>query len=113
YPLLGCDPLVPSYCAYPFPSNVYTLEDATTPTGRRVHLLPENMPRHTLDGHPDPGPWNRLDGFSTAMAIMAQFPGLTPTSIGNVASSVTIERSLDDDSPTVLLEAATGRRVAH
>jgi hypothetical protein len=113
YPLLGCDPLVPSYCAYPFPSNVFTASDATSPTGRRVHLLPEAMPRHSLDGHPDPGPWNRLDGFSTGMAIMAHFPELTPAALGNLPSSVSIERSLDDDCPTVLLEAATGRRVPH
>ena len=113
YPLLGCDPLVPSYCAYPFPSNVYTVPDESSATGRRVHLLPENMPRHTLDGHPDPEPWNRLDGFSPAMAIMAQFPGLTADALGNLPSSVTIERSLDEDCPTVLLEVSTGRRVPH
>jgi hypothetical protein len=114
YPLLGCDPLVPSYCAFPFPSNVFSAADATSPTGRRVHLLPDAMPRHNLPaGHPDPAPWNRLDGFSPGMAIMAQFPELTPGALGNLPSSLTIERSLDDDCPTVLLEADTGRRVPH
>lgn len=113
YPLLGCDSLVPSHCAFPFPSNVHTVTDATSATGRRVHLLPEAMPRDSLGGHPAPDPWNRLDGFSTGMALLAHFPEVTPATLGNLASSVTIERSLEDDSPTVLIEAATGRRVPH
>ncbi|MGD8317729.1 MAG: hypothetical protein PVH76_08270, partial [Myxococcales bacterium] len=25
YPLLDCDPLVPEFCGYPFPSNVYSV----------------------------------------------------------------------------------------
>ena len=36
YPLLDCDPMVPEFCGYPFPSNVYSTEDDTTATGRRV-----------------------------------------------------------------------------
>ncbi|MEM7436068.1 MAG: hypothetical protein AAF436_13005, partial [Myxococcota bacterium] len=36
YPLLDCDPLVPEFCSFPFPSNVYAVDDDTTPTGRRV-----------------------------------------------------------------------------
>ena len=27
WPNIACDPLVPSYCGYPFPSNVMTVED--------------------------------------------------------------------------------------
>ncbi len=36
YPHLDCDSLVPEFCGYPFPSNVYTVEDANTVTGRRA-----------------------------------------------------------------------------
>ncbi len=35
FPLL-CDPLVPSFCGFPFPSDVYAIDDDTTVTGKRV-----------------------------------------------------------------------------
>lgn len=115
WPLLGCDPLVPSYCAAPFPSNVFTVEDANTATGRRVEMAEELMPADGSGNRPDPAPWNALDGFSPGIAISTHFPDVTPDSLtaSNVATAITIERSLEDDSPTVLLNAATGERVPH
>ncbi len=38
YPLLACDPLVPSFCGYPFPSNVTTIADAT-----RIAVIPTSF----------------------------------------------------------------------
>ena len=35
---LECDPIAPAYCGHPFPSNVFTVADSSTPTGRRVQL---------------------------------------------------------------------------
>lgn len=115
WPLLGCDPLVPSYCTAPFPSNVFTVEDDTSPTGRRVSLAQELFPADNMDRRPDPAPWNELDGFSPLLAISAHFPELTAASLtaSNVATATSIARSMDDDSPTVLLNAATGERVPH
>ena len=115
WPLLGCDPLVPTYCAAPFPSNVYTVEDAATATGRRVEMAEELMPADASGNRPDPAPWNALDGFSPGIAISTHFPDVTPDSLtaSNVATATTIGRSLEDDSPTVLLDASTGERVPH
>ncbi|MEM6293863.1 MAG: hypothetical protein AAGA54_21485 [Myxococcota bacterium] len=115
WPLLGCDPLVPTYCAAPFPSNVFTVEDPATGTGRRLEMAAELMPVDVAGAAADPAPWNRLDGFSPGIAISNHFPDVTPDSLtaSNVATAVSIERSLDDDSPTVLLNAATGERVPH
>ena len=115
WPLIGCDPLVPSYCGAPFPSNVYTVEDANTPTGRRVQLAPELMPEDTAGLRALPDPWNQLDGFSPGSAISAHFPGLTQAGLemSGIADAVTIERSLEDLSPTVLLDAETLERVPH
>jgi hypothetical protein len=115
WPLLGCDPLVPSYCAAPFPSNVFTVEDSSTPTGRRLQLDQALLPIDAAGLRALPDPWNELDGFSPHLAISAHFPGLTQPDLdaSNVATAVTIERSLDEDSPTVLLDVTTGERVPH
>ncbi len=77
WPNLGCDPLVPSYCGYPFPSNVYSVADPGTPTGRRLRLLPEIMPIGSNQGVSLPDPVNRADGFSSSAALLAHFPGAT------------------------------------
>ena len=115
WPLLGCDPLVPSYCSAPFPSNVYTVEDESTATGRRVEMAQELIPVDAGGNSPMATPWNELDGFSPGIAIAAHFPTLTQSSLeaSGAASATTIPRSLEDDSPTVLLDASTGERVPH
>src|SRR5690349_4252624 len=77
YPNLACDPLVPSYCGFPFPSNVYSVDDASTETGRRVSFLPEGMPASTEAYVPSPDYWSKSDGFSPGSAMVAHFPGAT------------------------------------
>ena len=44
WPNIGCDPLVPSFCGYPFPSNVHTLPDPDAPTELVVNILDEVVP---------------------------------------------------------------------
>src|SRR5262245_31177188 len=46
WPTLDCDSLVPEYCIYPFPNNVFTAADAATPTGRRLALVSTSLPIH-------------------------------------------------------------------
>lgn len=104
YPLLDCDPLVPEYCGFPFPSNVYTIEDPTTPTGRRVRFGEE-----MLRGN-DSTPWDYSDGFSAGTPIMTQLNGATGKELGG---QLDIEQSLGADSPTMLLDAETGELVPH
>lgn len=104
YPLLDCDPLVPEYCGFPFPSNVYTVEDPATATGRRVRFGEE-----MLRGN-DSTPWDYSDGFSAGTPIMTQLPGATGKELGG---SQNIEQSLSPASPTMLLDAETGELVAH
>jgi len=100
-----CDPLVPTACALPFPSNAWTVADGTTPTGRRVEFGSATLP-----GPADPAPFRLSDGFSPGAGIMTHLPGATTTGL---PSPLTIVRSLEADSPTVLIDAATDRRVAH
>jgi hypothetical protein len=120
-PLLGsdCDPMVPddptgqSYCGLPFPSNVYLLDDPTgkNPSGKSVRFGETTLPKPAnLDEPCRPDLLYDHDGFSTAQAPMTHLPR---ASADGCATPHDLERSLDDDSPTVLLEAETGRRVPH
>src|SRR5688500_12727691 len=59
WPHLECDPLIPSYCAFPFPSNVYTVADSTTPTGRRVRLRANTLPVAASGTRVSPDPWDK------------------------------------------------------
>lgn len=111
-PLLGadCDPLVPSHCGFPMPSNVYLADDATTKTGKRVAFGATTLPAYK-SGHPnDPKDWADHDGFSPGMTPMTHMPGAT---IRGLPTQDTMALSIGADSPTVLMEADTGVRVAH
>jgi hypothetical protein len=107
---LACDPIAPAYCAHPFPSNVFTTADDTTATGRRVALSSEMMPVSYYGGTADPSAWAGLDGFSPGTPMHVHMPG---ASSAGLPTASTIERSLEPDSPTVLLDAETGELVAH
>ena len=104
YPLVDCDPLVPEFCGYPFPSNVYTVADSETPTGRRVSFSRELM----IDN--DPTPWNASDGFSAGSPILTFLPGMA---VGQFGGPDDIDASLSDQSPSILLDAETGERMPH
>lgn len=110
WPNLDCDPLVPAYCGYPFPNNVFTVADARAPSGRRLALSRAAMPP-TNDGFQgEPGAFNDRDGFSPGGTILAHIAGATATGL---VGPLNIGESLGDASPTVLLDATTGERVPH
>jgi hypothetical protein len=110
YPNLACDPLVPSYCGFPFPSNVYSVDDPTTETGRRVAFLPEGMPLANTDYVPSPDYWSKADGFSPGSAIVAHFPGATAEGLPTLE---TLGDSLLPSSPTLLLDVDNASFVLH
>jgi hypothetical protein len=106
-----CDPTADG-CLLPFPSNHLTVADPTTPTGRRVEFAQASLPATNGGIQADPGPWNDLDGFSPSAALLLQIPDVDLAASG--AAPVTdLAPSLDADSPVVLLDATTGRRLAH
>ena len=109
-PPLGCDPLTPSYCGFPYPNDYWTLADATTVTGLRLALPEVTMPSNRNGVQSTPGAFNEMDGFSPGIAAMTHFPGAT---VEGLATPNSIEDSLSPDSPTVILNAATGERLAH
>jgi hypothetical protein len=107
---LDCDPIAPSYCGFPFPSNVFTTADPASPTGRRLKLSAVAMPVSYYGQAVDNTAWDRLDGFSTSGGILVHLPGATSAGLPTVFD---IETSLSEDSPTILLDTETGERVAH
>jgi hypothetical protein len=112
----GCDPLIEERCILPFPSSRFLVPDASTPTGLRVHYGANALPKNVGGKHVDPTDWNTLDGFSPAPMIMALFPDTgAPVDLtaSGVAPQTDFARSLDDDHPIVLMQAATGERVLH
>lgn len=113
----GCDPIVAAaYCGYPFPSDAFTIADPTSATGRRVRFhRTRMMPLRYADSgassyYQDPTLFDDFDGFSPGSELLFNlgFVDLTGT-----ASITDVSRSLDADSPTVVLDAETGERVAH
>lgn len=97
-------------CGFPFPSNVYLVDDPKTPTGHRIAFGPTTMPA-TAAGKPmNPKVFERQDGFSQGAFAATYLPGATATGLPGPWS---IEKSLEPSSPTVVIDADTGERVAH
>jgi len=108
-----CDFLIPEKCLLPYPSSVFLTPDSTTVTGYRVTYPRDAMPATTGGTHINPAEWNTLDGFSPGPIIEALFPQGIDLEASNVAQITNIQRSLDADSPIVLINATTGEHVLH
>ena len=107
----GCENLNPIACAFPWPTDRYLEPDDDTPTGYRLAYTSEFLPDAMDTDSFDFAPFQRLDGMPTAPQIMTLFQ--RPADVSDVASWQDIQRSLDEDSPTVILDLETGERVAH
>jgi hypothetical protein len=105
-----CDPLVPQHCGLPFPSNVYLVADDATKTGRHVEFGPTTLPKNAQGVQAGPAEFEKCDGFSPGDALMTFLPGAT---IGGLPSPLSIAASLEKGSPTILLDASTGKLVPH
>lgn len=111
-----CEILNGAACLLPYPSSRF-LEPADTATGFRLAFPLSGMPMQ--QGRPFPvEPFHRMDGFSPTVGITMHFPqGVDPELSG--ASRLLAEtrthdlRSLDADSPSLLLDAETGEPVLH
>ncbi len=109
-PPFGCDPLTPSYCAFPYPNDYWTVADSTTVTGLRLALPDVTMPATRAGVRSNPDAFNEMDGFSPGIAAMTHFAGAT---VMGLATPDSIQDSLNETSPTVILNTTTGERLAH
>ena len=107
----GCDDLVPQVCILPWPSDAFLAADPERETGFHVEYTPEAVPHADAAPPLDPEPFRLLDGHSPASQLMTLFDALPDLSAS--AGELDIGRSLDADSPTVILDLDTGERVAH
>nr|WP_230421203.1 hypothetical protein [Actinomadura soli] len=103
----GCDPIDPAACLLPFPSDWYTVRDARTQTGRRVHM--GATVKNALGAPISPGEWNRADGFSPGSMLLSRVPGVDLARSG-AAPITDIGASLRRDAPIVIVDTATGER---
>ncbi len=106
-----CNPLGGARCITPWPSAIYQADDATTASGRRLAIPVGALPTN-IDGIPiEPGPYNKLDGFSSAAPLVTAFEtGVDPT---NLVPFTDYGASVTPASPTVLIDLSTGELVPH
>ena len=55
---VACDPLDPSACLYPWPNDHFTRADPTSPTGKRLALRDEWMPKNRFGKPVSSAPYN-------------------------------------------------------
>ncbi len=106
-----CNPLGGVGCITPWPSAIYLRDDATSPTGVRLDLAPGAFPISADDIELDVSLFNDRTGFSPAAQIFTVFP--EGVDDGNLVFHDAIGDSLEDGSPTVIVDMETGERVAH
>ena len=95
-----CDPLTPTYCALPWPSDLYLRPHHDTQTGLHLAFGPTTLPA-TIDGdHIDPKPYERLDGYGPSSALLVHFPGLD---LSDLPSEGDLSGSLAPDAAIVWL----------
>ncbi|HVP30288.1 MAG TPA: hypothetical protein VMW35_14125 [Myxococcota bacterium] len=112
-----CDVLNDAECLLPYPSSKF-LVPAHTPTGYRLQIPQVAMP--SQNGKPlSAAPYDVLDGYSPTAQVLMHFPGggvdpvLSDAPRIDPTTRTYDDRSLDADSPTVLIDADTGERILH
>jgi hypothetical protein len=111
--LAGCDPIDPSLCLLPYPNDYFTRPDPTSATGLRLNIRSIDTPRNQAGQPTVTTDWNRLDGFSPGSPIVTHVPGMdNPQAFANSTppTNINIARSLEADSPIVVIDANTGER---
>ncbi len=100
-------------CLFPWPSDHYTVDDATAPTGRRLNLSIDSAPANAQGVHIDPSGINQSDGFSPGESIVTRIPGLdNPTAFQKTGAVplTDMDQAFAPNQPIVLIDASTGQR---
>lgn len=109
WPPTPCDPLVPEFCSLPWPNDYWLQKDENY---NPINLVFDeiNLPITKNGITTNPTYWNTLDGWAPLPSIMAYWDNL---SIDNCARFWNISQSNDENSPIIIMEADTGKRIAH
>jgi hypothetical protein len=112
----GCDVLLTAPighdCLLPWPNNAFTVASKKSPTGRQLAVSSTLDPTNVKGVHVATTYINHGDGFSPGSVIMTYVPNLDLVA-SHIASSTDIGSSLDSNSPIVLFDTATGKRVPY
>jgi len=109
----GCNPVAFEHdCLFPFPSDVFLVEDAARTSGRRVHVGGAAMIMHPTAGPIDPVAQFPADGFSVHPPIMIRHVDGFSTE-GLIFHTDDVYATLTPESRTILLNADTGEPVLH
>jgi hypothetical protein len=98
-PAPDCDPLMPSWCALPFPSGRFLVDDASTATGKRLQFGPTTLPSNGQGFHIAAEPFARMDGYAVSTSILVHYPGVD---ISALAHEDDLAPSLAADAPIAL-----------
>jgi hypothetical protein len=104
-----CDPLVPEQCMLPFPNDYFTVADAGSPTGLRIAFTPEGLPKNLSAVPLESAELNRADGFSPGSALLLWLAS-ADLALSDAPAIDDIGRSLEPDSPIVIVDARSGKR---
>ncbi len=105
----GCNYFMTSdECYLPYPSAVFQIEDATSPTGVRVNYPDDTIPTGIMPSI-DMGPTNTADGVSPAGPILVHFGvDIEPTQL---IGQYELYKSFYADAPIALFNYESGQRV--
>jgi len=112
-PAADCQPYSSTPCLLPFPDNRLTRPDRTSPTGLRVDLPQNAMPKNKAGQRVDPTQYNRNDGFSPGSAMIVHVPGLDNAKAFAKTGAVgllNMSRAFAKGQPIVVIDERTGRR---
>jgi hypothetical protein len=112
-PAADCQPFAKAPCLLPFPNNLFTRPDRTTPTGLRVNLPARAMPVNSHGQRIGVGEYNRNDGFSPGSAMIVHVPGLdnaTALARTGAVGLLNLSRAFAKRQPIVVIDEVTGAR---
>ncbi|MCG8589788.1 MAG: hypothetical protein MJE66_10900 [Proteobacteria bacterium] len=123
-----CEVLNGEHCLLPYPSSRFLRRDFSTPTTYRLEFPEGLTPRivvgdllNFLSGERspiDPAPYRASDGYSPTVQILMHFPAGVDLEASGAARLLEGPRnfdlrSLDEDSPSILIDAQSGERIPH
>ena len=109
----GCNPIAADWdCLLPYPSDHFLVDDATTPSGKRL-VIPEPAQPLSIDGmRMDVGGSHVADGFSPGSQLVAVMgERLDDSNLVFHTDDVTL--STQPTSPTIVADAVTGELIPH
>jgi hypothetical protein len=112
-PAADCQPFGKRPCLLPFPNDLFTKRDRSTPTRIRLNLPARALPVSTGGQPLSPAQYDRNDGFSPGSAMIVHVPGLDNAKAlarTHAVGLLNMSRAFAKNQPIVVIDQATGRR---